>query len=134
MGHGWKSALLLSAVAFVSASSFAGSCEQSGESLECLAPEIEELQTNRAYHEHLVRNSDLYVSFEGEGGDALGNRLKSYQLYLALTEAFAAVLSPDDMQRAKLLNRVYDQQIEITEARIKGRGNLADNLERRVIQ
>lgn len=95
----------------------------------CEAAEIQQLNLNRAYHDKLIEESSFYAKLDRRGSEDVEGHLDSYKMYLALAEEFARVLSPDVRERARLLNAVYERQIEITEARIKGRGNIADQLE-----
>jgi len=90
--------------------------------------EEKELALNRRFHAELIRESAFYRQLS-RGDDDIEGRLTGYRLYLALVEEFARVRSPDPRQRAQWLNTVYEQQIEITESCIKGRGNIADRLE-----
>jgi len=92
--------------------------------------EEKELASNRQYHELLISQSAFYRQLSDDDTE-MSSRLTNYRLYLALVEEFARVLSPDSKQRVRLLNAVYERQIEITEARIKGRDNIADRLERK---
>ena len=95
----------------------------------CVAKSLSLLESNRAYYARLLAEYEGYMFMDLRESEPR-HYLPAYSIYMELVEQFARVLSPDQEARVRVLNSAYERQIEITEMRVKGRGNIADHLER----
>lgn len=97
----------------------------------CSQVELSDLYYNRAYfeelHDSLVSLSRISLQGSGSGGMSPD----AFRIYIALTELMAEKRIRDPLQRARILNRSYDEVLEVTELRLKGFDLTANRLEQR---
>jgi hypothetical protein len=97
----------------------------------CLAEDIAALYYNRAYFKDLQASLASMAKLSGKGMMEGGLSPDAFQTYFFLVELIARDRIPDPLERARHLNRGYDQALEVAEMRLKGYDLSANRLERR---